>query len=133
MSRVQIKNTSVDRTEVVKVHCALSRLIAASGLKGRVSASSLQNWCGKVNFKAKRAFKAWIVPANAHELTMLPLKSFLDPLAVILPAGTSLENAVLVHIGVPESDLPYMRVRRAIGIIVKPRAADDQSRNKPVS
>ena len=50
----------------------------------------------------------WLVPANAeYHLAKLPREAFVDLRAVILPAGTSLENEVLVHINVPAKDLPY--------------------------
>ena len=108
MKRWQMKKEfDVDPKEIAKVHCALTRIIRARGLMTRVTPEQVKEWLAKVQVKVSKSFKVWVVPAGAPELNKLPREAFVDHRAVLLPAGTSLDNQVLVHINVPPQDLPY--------------------------
>ena len=107
LARLKQKDLGVDDEAAVRIHCALSRVMRARGLKGRVTPEQIKNWSAKVMVEVKTSFKAWIVPENAAQLLLLPPDAFVDLRTVILPAGDSMEGKVLVHINVPASDLPF--------------------------
>ena len=106
ISRWQFKH-EIDQGHAVKVHCALSRMMTASGKTGRITPHQINNWIAKEKVDVKTSFKVWVVPRNAPQLRSLPEGAFVDPQTVNLPAGISLEGKVLLYNNMPASELPF--------------------------